>query len=66
MIWFERLGSLDATFLHLENRVAHMHVGAMAVFEGPPFSYSDLLVLIASRIEAVSRYWQRFAFVSLA
>ena len=66
MIWFERLGSLDATFLHLENRVAHMHVGAMAVFEGPPPSYRELLALIGSRIEAVPRYRQRLAFVPLA
>lgn len=65
MIWFERLSSLDATFLHLENRVAHMHVGAMALFEGPPPSYRELLALIESRIEAVPRYRQRLAFVPL-
>ncbi|MFO0592284.1 MAG: wax ester/triacylglycerol synthase family O-acyltransferase, partial [Polyangiaceae bacterium] len=66
MIWYERLGSLDATFLHLENRAAHMHVGAMVVFEGPPPAYKDLLALIASRIDAVPRYRQRLMFVPLA
>lgn len=65
MIWFERMGSLDATFLHLEDRVAHMHVGAIAVFEGPPPEYRDLVALILSRIEAVPRYRQRLAFVPL-
>ena len=66
MIWFERLGSLDATFLHLEDRVAHMHVGGVAVFEGPTPDYRDLLALIESRIEAVPRYRQRLAFVPLS
>jgi WS/DGAT/MGAT family acyltransferase len=65
MTWFERLSSLDATFLHLENRAAHMHVGAMAIFEGPPPSYVDLLALIESRLPAVPRYRQRLAFVPL-
>ncbi|MEO5726479.1 MAG: wax ester/triacylglycerol synthase family O-acyltransferase [Byssovorax sp.] len=63
--WFEQLSSLDATFLHLENRAAHMHVGAMAIFEGPPPSYVDLLALIESRLERVPRYRQRLAFVPL-
>ncbi|MFO0592853.1 MAG: wax ester/triacylglycerol synthase family O-acyltransferase, partial [Polyangiaceae bacterium] len=48
------------------NRAAHMHVGAMVVFEGPPPAYKDLLALIASRIDAVPRYRQRLMFVPLA
>src|SRR5438093_10594217 len=32
--WFERLSSLDSLFLELEDRTIHMHVGAVAVFEG--------------------------------
>lgn len=65
MTWFEPLSSLDATFLHLENRAAHMHVGAMAIFDGPAPSYTDLLALIESRLELVPRYRQRLAFVPL-
>lgn len=65
MTWFEPLSSLDATFLHLENRAAHMHVGAMAIFEGPAPSYTDVLALIESRLELVPRYRQRLAFVPL-
>jgi hypothetical protein len=34
MSWYERLSGLDAMFLYIEERTAHMHVGAVAVFEG--------------------------------
>ncbi|MFO0679482.1 MAG: wax ester/triacylglycerol synthase family O-acyltransferase [Polyangiaceae bacterium] len=63
MTWFERLSSLDATFLYLEDRTAHMHVGAVAVFHGKPPRYEDLVDLIASRLPRVPRYRQRLAFV---
>jgi WS/DGAT/MGAT family acyltransferase len=65
MTWFERLSSLDASFLHFENRVAHMHVGAVAIYEGPPPAYTDLLALVESRLPAVPRYRHRLAFVPL-
>src|SRR5256885_14065974 len=39
--WYERLNALDALFLDLEDRTAHMHVGAVALFEGPPPPYPD-------------------------
>ena len=61
--WFERLSMLDALFLDLENRTSHMHVGAVAVFEGPKPPYRDLLALIAARLESVPRYRQRVQFV---
>jgi diacylglycerol O-acyltransferase / wax synthase len=63
MAWFERLSSLDALFLELEDRSAHMHVGAVALFEGPPPPYRDLLRLIEGKLEAVPRYRQRLMFV---
>src|SRR2546421_719969 len=47
--WFERLSSLDSLFLELEDRTAHMHVGAVAVFEGAAPPYADLLRLVESR-----------------
>ncbi len=31
---YDRLSALDATFLDLENDSVHMHVGALAIFEG--------------------------------
>jgi len=63
--WFERLSTLDALFLDLEDRTSHMHVGAVAVFEGPPPPYRDLLALIGARLESVPRYRQRVQFVPL-
>ena len=61
--WYERLGTLDSLFLELEDRTAHMHVGAVAIFEGPPPPYRDLLRLIEARLDAVPRYRQRVMFV---
>ena len=62
--WFERLTTLDALFLNLESdRNAHMHVGAVALFEGPPPPYRVLLALIESKLAQVPRYRQRLMFV---
>ena len=61
--WFERLSTLDSLFLELEDRTTHMHVGAVAVFEGKPPPYSDLLQLIGARLDQVPRYRQRVQFV---
>jgi WS/DGAT/MGAT family acyltransferase len=61
--WFERLSALDSLFLELEDRTAHMHVGAVAIFEGPPPPYRDLLALIEARLDSVPRYRQRVQFV---
>src|SRR5437868_8020501 len=61
--WFERLSSLDSLFLELEDRTAHMHVGAVAVFEGGAPACEDLLHLVESRLPRVPRYRQRVQFV---
>jgi diacylglycerol O-acyltransferase / wax synthase len=61
--WFERLGALDALFLELEDRTAHMHVGAVAVYEGTPPPYRDFLQLIEAKLSGVPRYRQRLMFV---
>jgi len=62
--WFERLTTLDALFLDLENdRNAHMHVGAVALFDGPAPPYRELLALIESKLARVPRYRQRLMFV---
>jgi diacylglycerol O-acyltransferase len=63
MTWSERLGALDAMFLYIEDRTAHMHVGAVAVFEGQAPAYRDLVALIASKLDRAPRYRQRLAFV---
>jgi WS/DGAT/MGAT family acyltransferase len=57
------MGTLDALFLELEDRTSHMHVGAVALFEGPPPPYRDFLALIEARLSSVPRYRQRVMFV---
>jgi diacylglycerol O-acyltransferase len=61
----DRLSGLDSSFLHLERDVAHMHVAACAVVEGPAPAYDELLEAIVSRLHLVPRYRQRLAFVPL-
>src|SRR5256885_14470955 len=61
--WFERLSTLDALFLDLEDRTTHMHVGAVAVCEGKPPPYRVLLALMEARLDSVPRYRQRVVFV---
>src|SRR5437867_12435034 len=63
--WYERLSTLDSLFLEIEDRSAHMHVGAVAIFEGPPPPYRDFLALIEARLEDVPRYRQRIMTVPL-
>jgi diacylglycerol O-acyltransferase / wax synthase len=61
----DRLTGLDSSFLHLEGEVAHMHVAACAIFDGPPPAYDDLVRTVESRLHLVPRYRQRLAFVPL-
>ncbi|HEY4223132.1 MAG TPA: wax ester/triacylglycerol synthase family O-acyltransferase, partial [Myxococcota bacterium] len=64
--WHEPLGGLDATFLQLEDRTAHMHVGSVAVFRGRPPAYDEFVAHVNSRLPRVPRYRQRLAFVPLS
>jgi diacylglycerol O-acyltransferase / wax synthase len=61
----DRLSSVDASFLAQERGGAHMHVGAVLIFEGPPPAYDDLLEQIRSRLHLVPRYRQKLAFPPL-
>jgi diacylglycerol O-acyltransferase / wax synthase len=58
----DRLSSIDASFLTNETTNAHMHVGAVLIFEGPPPSYDDFLAHIRSRLHLVPRFRQKLAF----
>ncbi len=68
-VYYERLSNLDASFLALESRATHMHVGAVAVFEPGPHSGDDgvdidtIRSIIASRLDQIPRYRQRLATV---
>ena len=48
----DRLTGLDASFLHLEDASAHMHVAGVMLFEGPPPPYDELLEAIERRLGA--------------
>jgi diacylglycerol O-acyltransferase / wax synthase len=58
----DRLTSIDASFLTNETSSAHMHVGAILIFEGPPPSYEDFLAHVESRLHLVPRFRQKLAF----
>jgi diacylglycerol O-acyltransferase / wax synthase len=58
----DRLSSIDASFLTNETSSAHMHVGAILIFEGPPPAYSDFLAHVDSRLHLVPRFRQKLAF----
>ena len=49
------LTPLDATFLHIEDPVSHMHIGAVALMEGPPPGYEQVSRMIGSKLDLVPR-----------
>ncbi len=59
----DRLSGLDASFLHLENDGAHMHVAGVLTFEGEAPDFDEFVRMIDSRLHLVPRYRQRLAFV---
>jgi WS/DGAT/MGAT family acyltransferase len=59
----DRLTGLDASFLHLEDESAHMHVASVLIFEGETPRYDDMLAHIERRLHLVPRYRQKLAFV---
>jgi diacylglycerol O-acyltransferase len=59
----ERLSTLDASFLYLEEPGTPMHVGGVLVLEPPTGGVEALAELIAARLPLVPRYRQRVAEV---
>jgi WS/DGAT/MGAT family acyltransferase len=57
----DRLSALDASFLHQEGPETHMHIGALALIDGPAPGLDELLAKIGSRLHRVPRYRQRLA-----
>ena len=57
----DRLTSLDASFLYMEESTTPMHVGSVMVFQPPDqgFDYDRLVSLIHNRIAVVPRFRQR-------
>ena len=61
----DRLSSTDAAFLTQENERAHMHIGAVLIFEGPPPNYDEFLEHVEARLHLVPRFRQKLAFPPL-
>ena len=52
----------DAMFLDVEDGNNPMHIGSVAVLEGPAPAYGDLVRLIAAKLPLVPRYRQKVRF----
>jgi diacylglycerol O-acyltransferase / wax synthase len=61
----DRLSGLDASFLHLEQGGAHMHVASTSIFEGPKPDYEEFREHVASRLHLVPRFRQKLRFIPL-
>ena len=59
----ERLSTLDASFLYLEEPDTPMHVGGVLILEAPPGGVEALADLVEARLSLVPRYRQRVAEV---
>jgi diacylglycerol O-acyltransferase / wax synthase len=55
----DRLSTLDAEFLHLEDGIAHMHIAGACIFSDPPPTYEEVAHLIESKFHLIPRYRQR-------
>ena len=59
------MSTQDAAFLHIENGNNPMHIGSVAVLEGPAPAYGDLVRLIAAKLSLVPRYRQKVRFTPI-
>ena len=55
----DRLSPLDASFLHIEDDVSHMHIASVAIFEGPPPPFGDIVAMVDAKLDLVPRYRQK-------
>ncbi|MFN8052632.1 MAG: wax ester/triacylglycerol synthase family O-acyltransferase [Acidimicrobiales bacterium] len=61
----DRLTTLDAEFLHVEDDTAPMHIAGICVFAGPAPGFHDLTAMVESRLGDIPRYRQRVENVPL-
>src|ERR1035438_2385151 len=54
----ERMSTLDTGFFFVEHENVPMHIGSVAVFEGPAPAYEDPVELVAAKLPLVPRYRQ--------
>ena len=72
MTAYDRLSSLDASFLHLESISTPMHVGSLGIFDGAPFfdasgrfRLAEVRALVASRLHLIPRFRRRLMTVPM-
>lgn len=61
----DRLSTLDAEFLHLEDPRTHLHIAGIAVFEAPVPTIDELTALVVGKLHLIPRYRQRILSVPL-
>jgi diacylglycerol O-acyltransferase / wax synthase len=61
-----RMSPQDASFLHVEDAVSHMHIGSVCTFEGPAPSHEEILRAVEAKLPLVPRYRQKVRFVPLS
>jgi diacylglycerol O-acyltransferase len=54
----EQMSTLDAGFFFVEHENVPMHLGSLALFEGPAPAYDDLIRLLSAKLHLVPRYRQ--------
>ena len=59
----QSMSALDSLFLHFENDVSHMHLGAVALFEGPAPAAGEFAEVLAGKLALLGRYRQRVRWV---
>jgi diacylglycerol O-acyltransferase / wax synthase len=59
----DRLSPQDASFLHIEDSVSHMHIASVAIFEGPPPPFGDIVAMVDAKLDLVPHYRQKVRFV---
>jgi len=52
----DRMSPQDASFLHIEDDVSHMHIASVGIFEGPEPPFTDIVSMIDSKLDLVPRY----------
>ena len=62
----QRLSPQDSSFLHLEDDVSHMHIGSVAILEGPSPGYEAVARMVSAHLPSIPRYRQRVHFVPIA
>ena len=59
------MNPLDASFMAIEDDNNPMHIGSVAIFEGPAPTYGDVVRMVASKLQLVPRYRQKVRMVPL-